>query len=72
MADIERRSGPAIVAVGLGAIAFAVVSGLTKTSGGQTTADWIGIVTLVAGAIVVLTGLFIAWRDGVFTGRTSH
>jgi hypothetical protein len=61
MASIERRSAPAIIAVGLGAIAFAIVSGLTKASGGV---DWIGIITLAAGVVVVFTGLFMAWRDG--------
>jgi fatty acid desaturase len=76
MASKERESGVAIFAVGLGAIAFAVVSGLTKTSNGETTADWIGIITLIAGVIVMLTGLFVAWHDGghgrTLTGGTPH
>jgi hypothetical protein len=76
MASKERDSGVAIFVVGLGAIAFAIVSGLTKTSNGETTADWIGIITLIAGVIVMLTGLFMTWRagghGGTFVGGTPH
>ncbi len=72
----NERSGLAIFAVGLGAIAFAVASGLTKTSNGETTADWVGLVTLIAGVVVMVTGVYMAWRDRGhgrgFTGGTPH
>jgi hypothetical protein len=45
-----------MVAVGLGAISFALVSGLTTADGGP---DWVSIITCAAGIVVlVTTGLF--------------
>jgi len=43
------------VAAGIGAMVFALLSGLTTTDGGP---DWVGIVTVAAGVVLVATGLF--------------
>ena len=40
---------------------FAIVSGLTMEAGGT---DWIGVITVTAGLILVLTGLFNVFHHG--------
>ena len=59
----ERNVGITSVAAGVGAMTFAIVSGLTTEAGGT---DWIGVITVTAGLILVLTGLF-----NVFHHRTA-
>ena len=49
----ERNVGPSLAAAGVGVIGVAVVFGLTTDSGGP---DWIGIITLAAGALMAITG----------------
>ena len=56
----ERNVGLASVAAGVGAMAFAVLSGLTTTDGDL---DWVGIITVAAGLILVATGLFNMFHD---------
>jgi hypothetical protein len=56
-----RNVGLALAAAGVGIIGVAVVFGLTTADGGP---DWVGIVTAVAGLIMVVTGLFRAFRRG--------
>jgi hypothetical protein len=56
----ERNVGLSLAAAGLGVIGVAVVFGLTTDSGGP---DWIGIITLAAGALMAITGLFTAFRN---------
>ena len=60
----ERNVGLSLAAAGVGIMGAAVVFGLTADGGGL---DWIGIITLAAGAIMALTGLFTAFR-----GRGPH
>ena len=57
----SAQRGAGFVAVGLGAMAFALVSGLTTADGGL---DWVGIITVAAGLMLALTGLFTAFRHG--------
>jgi len=42
-------------------MAFAVVSGLTTASGGV---DWVGVITVAAGLVLVATGLFNILHHG--------
>ena len=55
----ERNVGLSLAAAGVGIMGVAVVFGLTTESGGI---DWISIITAVAGAIMVVSGLFTAYR----------
>ena len=57
----ERNVGLALTVAGVGIIGAAVVFGLTTADGGP---DWVGIITAVAGLIMVATGLFRALRRG--------
>jgi hypothetical protein len=57
----ERNVGLTLAAAGAGIMGASVVFGLTTESGAV---DWIGIVTAAAGLIMVLTGLFRAFRPG--------
>ena len=62
MAPREEKSvGLTLAAAGAGIMGVSVVFGLTTESGAV---DWIGIVTATAGSIMVLTGLFRAFRSG--------
>jgi inner membrane protein involved in colicin E2 resistance len=55
-----RKLGLSMVVAGLGVIVFAVLLvGLTKEGGGI---DWISIITALAGAAMVGTGLFTIFR----------
>jgi drug/metabolite transporter superfamily protein YnfA len=58
----EKNVGRTLAAAGAGILGASVVFGLT-TDGGAV--DWIGIVTATAGLIMVLTGLFRAFRPGM-------
>ena len=57
----ERNVGLVLAAAGAGIMGASVVFGLTTESGAI---DWVGIVTATAGLIMVLTGLFRAYRPG--------
>lgn len=57
----ERNVGLSLATAGVGIIGVAVVFGLTTASGGP---DWVGIIMAIAGLIVVVTGLFRAFRSG--------
>jgi hypothetical protein len=57
----EKTLGLTLAAAGAGIMGVSVVFGLTTESGAV---DWIGIVTATAGLIMVLTGLFRAFRSG--------
>ena len=57
----ERNVGLTLAAAGVGIMGVAVVFGLTTSDGGP---DWVGIVTAAAGLIMVVTGLFRAFRRG--------
>jgi hypothetical protein len=57
----EKNLGLTLAAAGAGIMGASLVFGLTTESGAV---DWIGIVTATAGMIMVLTGLFRAFRSG--------
>ena len=57
----QRNVGLTLAAAGLGIIGAAVVFGLTTADGRP---DWVGIVTALAGLVMVVTGLFRAFRAG--------
>ena len=57
----EKNVGLTLAAAGAGIVGASLVFGLTTESGAV---DWIGIVTATAGLIMVLTGLFRAFRSG--------
>lgn len=57
----ERNVGLSLAAAGVGVIGMAVVFGLTTASGGP---DWVGIITAIAGLIMVVTGLIRAFPSG--------
>jgi len=48
-----------LLVVGIGAMAFALVTGLTTAAG---TPDWVGIVTICAGVTVMLIGVIDMFR----------
>ena len=56
----ERSVGLSLAAAGVGIMGAAIVFGLTTDGGGL---DWIGIITLAAGAVMVIGGLFTAFRN---------
>jgi hypothetical protein len=57
----ERNVGITTIAAGVGALTFAVLSGLTTGDGGP---DWVGLVTVAAGLALVVTGLFNMFHHG--------
>lgn len=57
----RRIVGMAFSGAGVAAIAMALLFGLTTESGGP---DWVGIITVVAGAVLVVEGLVMALRGG--------
>ena len=57
----ERNVGLTLAAAGVGILGASVVFGLTIDSGAI---DWVGIIMATAGVIMVLTGLFRAYRPG--------
>jgi hypothetical protein len=61
MKTTREGSAWSLAAAGVGIIGVAVVFGLTTASG---TADWVGIITALAGVVMVLTGLMRAFRGG--------
>jgi hypothetical protein len=61
MATKTGRTGFPLAAAGVGIIGVAIVFGLTTSTGDV---DWIGIITAVAGFVMVFTGLYQAFRGG--------
>jgi hypothetical protein len=57
----EKNVGLTLAAAGAGIMGASVVFGLTTDSGAI---DWVGIIMATAGFIMVLTGLFRAYRPG--------
>lgn len=62
----EKNVGLSLAAAGVGIMGASVVFGLTTDSGAI---DWVGIIMATAGVVMVLTGLFRAYRPG--TPRTG-
>jgi hypothetical protein len=57
----ERNVGLSLAGAGVGIIGVAIVFGLTTAGGGP---DWVGIITAIAGLVMIFTGLFRALRKG--------
>ena len=57
----ERNVGLSLAGAGIGIIGVAFVFGLTTAGGGP---DWVGIITAIAGLVMISTGLFRAFRKG--------
>lgn len=57
----ERNVGLSLAGAGVGIIGVAIVFGLTTGGGGP---DWVGIITAIAGLVMISTGLFGAFRKG--------
>lgn len=55
------------IAVGVVAIAAALVFGLRTPSGGP---DWVGIITIMAGVAMIVAGLLTGFRSGGATHTT--
>jgi hypothetical protein len=72
----ERNRGLVFTAAGVAILVAALLFGLTKTSDGETVADWVSIVTAIGGLIVGGVGLFMTSHErgrGMGpTGRTPH
>jgi hypothetical protein len=56
----DKRVGLSLTAAGIGIMGVAVVFGLTTETGDL---DWVGIITLAAGALMAITGLLTAYRN---------
>jgi len=56
-----KNVGLTLAAAGVGIIGVAIVFGLTTSSGDP---DWVGIITLLAGLTMTITGLVRAYRKG--------
>jgi hypothetical protein len=57
----ERNVGLSLAGAGIGIIGVAFVFGLTTAGGGP---DWVGIITAIAGLVMISTGLFRAFGKG--------
>jgi hypothetical protein len=57
----DKKVGLSLAGAGVGIVGVAIVFGLTTDGGGP---DWVGIVTAIAGAVMILTGLFQSFRGG--------
>jgi sulfite exporter TauE/SafE len=57
----ERNVGLSLVGAGVGIVGVAFVFGLTTATGGP---DWVGIITAIAGVVMIFTGLFRTFRKG--------
>ena len=66
MKTTGERTAWSLAAAGVGIIGVAVVFGLTTASGDP---DWVGIITALAGVVMVLTGLFRALHGGTPRSR---
>jgi hypothetical protein len=57
----DEKVGLSLAGAGVGIVGVAIVFGLTTDGGGL---DWVGIVTALAGVVMMLTGLFQYFRGG--------
>ena len=56
-----KKVGLSLAGAGVGIVGVAIVFGLTTDSGDI---DWVGIITALAGVVMVFTGLFQYFRGG--------
>lgn len=72
----ERNRGLVVTTARVAILVAALLFGLTKTSNGETVADWVSIVTAIGGLIVGGVGLYMTSHEqgrGMGpTGRTPH
>ena len=57
----DKKVGLSLAGAGVGIVGVAIVFGLTTDGGGL---DWVGIVTALAGVVMMLTGLIQYFRGG--------
>jgi hypothetical protein len=59
-----RAVGVITTAVGIVVIVMAVLLfGLTKSSNGETTVDWVSVLTAIGGLVIVSRGLYAVVRN---------
>jgi formate hydrogenlyase subunit 3/multisubunit Na+/H+ antiporter MnhD subunit len=72
----ERNRGLVFTMTGVAILVAALLYGLTKTSNGETVADWVSIITAIGGLIVGGVGLYMTSHERGSgtgpTGRTPH
>jgi membrane protease YdiL (CAAX protease family) len=72
----ERNRGLVFTTAGVAILVAALLFGLTKTSNGETVADWVSIITAIGGLIVGGVGLYMTSHErgrGMGpAGRTPH
>ena len=57
----DTKLGLPLAGAGVGIVGVAIVFGLTTDDGAI---DWVGIITAVAGVVMMVTGLFQHFRGG--------
>lgn len=57
----QLRSGGPVAGAGVGIVGVAFVFGLTTEAGGR---DWVGVITAIAGGVMIVTSLSRAFRAG--------
>jgi hypothetical protein len=57
----EKSAGLTLALAGVGILGASLIFGLTTDSGAV---DWVGVIMATAGLIMVLTGMFRAYRPG--------
>jgi hypothetical protein len=63
--NTRRLVGMCATVCGAAVVAIAVLLfGLTETSNGETTVDWVSVLTAVGGLVIVGRGLYALVRDG--------
>lgn len=69
----ERNRGLVFTTAGVAILVAALLFGLTKTSDGETVADWVSIITAIGGLLVGGVGLYMTSHErGRGTGPTSR
>ena len=59
----ERNRGLVFTTAGVAILVAALLFGLTKTSNGETVADWVSIITAISGLIVGSVGLYMTSHE---------
>lgn len=70
-AQPDRGRALSLIVGGLAVVVVAVLLFGLETDSGET--DWVSVIMAVAGAVMVVTGLFVAFRTrGTPTGSNPH
>jgi hypothetical protein len=59
----RRAVGLVMAATGIIVVVVAVLFGLTKTSNGETTVDWVSVMTAIGGLVIAGRGLYAVLRN---------